>query len=397
MPDESPLNIALRLFEIVEANFLKADKVLKAILAAIPNGITFGSNPEYEDDCRSFMDLWSSLPPIDGWKPEIHLMDLDEIAQSRLDAEEIGEIELKISIERSIDEPSGHLREYHYKFNRKRKELIREAIGTLIEETDMCLTALSKTLEGSDPDAEPVEDPQFEVLKGNIDQIDFLLGSSVSRPQRWSDLRRHLHFGLNSDLHDIIKNDWPNIKGGLKMSLYTEKEPIPVEIEDLGDLARQRPKGKVATRLLWEKLSDEDFERLVFALISSEKDYENPSWLTRTNAPDRGRDLSVERVHYDSLGGTIRQRVIIQCKHWLSRSIGPADIATLKEQMKLWEPPRVDVHIIATSGRFSSDAVAIVEKHNQSDSGLRIEMWPESHLEILLAHRPAVIAEFSLR
>ncbi|MBE3039105.1 MAG: restriction endonuclease [Chloroflexi bacterium] len=170
-----------------------------------------------------------------------------------------------------------------------------------------------------------------------------------------------------------------------------------MDVEDLGDLVRKRPKGRIATKLLWEKLSEEEFERLIFTLISSEKDYENPAWLTRTNAPDRGRDLSAERVHYDSLGGTIRQRVIIQCKHWLRKSIGPAEVATLREQMKLWEPPRVDIHVIATSGRFTADAVSAIDKQNQSDSALRIEMWPESHLERLLAHRPAIIAEFSLR
>ena len=51
----------------------------------------------------------------------------------------------------------------------------------------------------------------------------------------------------------------------------------------------------------------------------------------------------------------------------------------------------------ATSGRFTADAVALIEKQNQSDSALRIEMWAESHLERLLASRPALIAEFSLR
>ena len=117
----------------------------------------------------------------------------------------------------------------------------------------------------------------------------------------------------------------------------------------------------------------------------------------KTNAPDRGRDLSVYRVHIDTLGGTIRQRVIIQCKHWLSKSVGSSEIAVLREQMKLWEPPRVDVHVIATSGRFTSDSVALIEKQNHSDSALRIEMWAESHLERLLASRPAIIAEFSLR
>jgi hypothetical protein len=117
----------------------------------------------------------------------------------------------------------------------------------------------------------------------------------------------------------------------------------------------------------------------------------------RTNAPDRGRDLSVYRVHEDALSGTMRLRVIIQCKHWQSKSVNLPEIAALKEQMKLWEPPRVDVCVVATSGRFTADAVAAVEKHNQADAALRIEMWPESHLERLLASRPGVIAEFRLR
>jgi hypothetical protein len=65
--------------------------------------------------------------------------------------------------------------------------------------------------------------------------------------------------------------------------------------------------------------------------------------------------------------------------------------------MTLWPAPRVDVLLFATSGRFTSDAVATIEAHNAAGSLPRIEMWPESHLERLLAARPAVIAEFGLR
>jgi len=39
----------------------------------------------------------------------------------------------------------------------------------------------------------------------------------------------------------------------------------------------------------------------------------------------------------------------------------------------------------------------MVEKHNQSDAAMRIDMWPESHLELLLAQRAGVIAQFGLR
>lgn len=394
---ESPLNAALRHFEAAEANLVKAERILAEIEATIPKGIAFGENPDYESSCRNFDALITALPRIDGWKPEIILMDLDEIAQNRLDAQEVGEIDCIVSVERQIGEPSRLLREYRYRFNQKRRELIRDALIELVDAIDANLRSLGKLLEGDQPTNEVVTDDEFEQLKENVAQIATLLGSSVAKPARWSDLHRHMHFGMLGDLHDIIEHDWPSVKSGLRKSMYGEKEPVPVEIEDLGTLVSTKPRGPVATKLKWEILSDEEFERLIFVLISSESGYENPEWLMKTNAPDRGRDLSVYRVHTDPLGGTLRQRVIIQCKHWQSKSVGPADISVLKEQMRLWEPPRVDIHVIATSGRFTSDAVAIVEKHNQSDSALRIEMWPESHLERLLASRPAIIAEFGLR
>ena len=394
---ESALNAALRHFEAAEANLQKAEKVLAEIEAAIPKGIAFGETPEYESACRNFGALLAALPNIDGWKPSIALMDLDEIAQNRLDAQEVGEIESIVAIERQINEPAKLLREYRYRFNQKRRALIRDSLIELIDGIDSNLRGLGRLLSEDPASHGDVSDPEFDQLKQRVAQIATLLGSSVAKPARWSDLHRHMHFGMLGDLHDIIEHDWPSVKSGLRKSLYGENEPIPVEVSDLGTLVSTKPRGPVATRLKWDSLSDEDFERLLFVLISSEKEYENPEWLMRTNAPDRGRDLSACRIYTDPLGGTLRQRVIIQCKHWQSRSVGPGDIATLKEQMKLWEPPRVDIHVIATSGRFTSDAVAIVERQNCSDSALRIEMWPESHLERLLASRPAIIAEFGLR
>jgi hypothetical protein len=93
----------------------------------------------------------------------------------------------------------------------------------------------------------------------------------------------------------------------------------------------------------------------------------------------------------------MRSRTIIQCKHWLTKSVSVGDVTTLMAEMSLWEPPRVDVLVIATSGRFTTDALDFIERHNQTDRALRVEMWPESHLERLLAQRPALIAEFGLR
>jgi Restriction endonuclease len=103
------------------------------------------------------------------------------------------------------------------------------------------------------------------------------------------------------------------------------------------------------------------------------------------------------RVEADPLGGVRRHRIIIQCKHWLSRSVGPGDVSDVRSQMELWQPPRVDGLIIATTGRFTADAISLIEQHNQADRALHISMWPDSHLEMLLAARPHLIAEFRLR
>jgi hypothetical protein len=103
------------------------------------------------------------------------------------------------------------------------------------------------------------------------------------------------------------------------------------------------------------------------------------------------------RVIVDGLSGTSRHRVIIQCKHWQTRSIALPDASLAMEQTKLWPDPRVDVLVIATSGRLTSDAVQWIERHNASGGLPKVEMWAESHLERLLAARPPLIAEFRLR
>jgi hypothetical protein len=168
-------------------------------------------------------------------------------------------------------------------------------------------------------------------------------------------------------------------------------------VADLADLVAARPTGPVTSKLAWSNLSDEDFERMIFCLISETDGYENPRWLQQTHASDRGRDLSVTRVDTDPLGGVRRHWTIIQCKHWQSRSVGPKDVSDVRSQMELWDSPRVDTLVIATSGRFTADAIALIEKHNHGDHALYIDMWADSHLETLLAARPHLIAQFRLR
>jgi hypothetical protein len=115
-----------------------------------------------------------------------------------------------------------------------------------------------------------------------------------------------------------------------------------------------------------------------------------------TRAPDRGRDLGVEQVSADPLTGTRRLRVILQCKKW-RKSLSPTECHAAVAPISLWEPPKVDLLIIATTGRFSEQAVQWIEKHNHVGNDPHIVMWPNSHLEMLLAGRGDLVEQFQLR
>lgn len=393
----SDLNGALRTFEAAEANLAKLERLWKEIRKLTPDGIAFGSDPQYEDVVRSYEHVLASLPRIDGWVPTSIPRELDAIAQARFDAQEIGEPEMFVSVEQDIEEPAKELREYRFRFDRKRRELTRNAINSLIETISELLHSLHRENARRRSNTSLDGNPQWKGLREIVHQIDVLLGSSVPRPPRWEDLNRHLRFAQVKDLNDIITFDWPEVSAGIAHRLYAADEPVPVNAGDLSDIVKAKPTGQVATALEWSRLTPEDFERLIFALISNEATYENPEWLMETSAPDRGRDLSVTRVIKDALTGTRRERIIIQCRHVRSRSISPSDITILRDQVQQWEPPQINELIIVTSGRFSADAVSMVERQNQSNSSLKIQMWPESHLERLLAARPSIIAEFNLR
>lgn len=393
----SPLMAALEQFEAAEANLVKLERLWEELAALIPGGVSFGEDPEYEDRARSYELILAALPKVDGWKPTAEPPNLDGVAQSRFDAMEIDEPGAQISVERWIEEPGRELREYRFRLNNKRRALIREALIGLIDQIDADVRAI-REIAGYDPETNHQLDQEvWADMRQHLKEVEVLLGSSVKKPDRWSDMMRHMRFGYVGDLHDIETADWPTVKAGLRKSLYGVNEALPVEVDDLGSLVASRPTGPITTELGWAKLDDQAFERLIFALISDTPGYENPEWLMHTRAADRGRDLSVTRVIHDELSGTFRLRVVIQCKHWLSRSVSLADVAATKDQMALWTNPRVDVLIVATSGRFTADALTWIEGHNAGGALPRIEMWPESHLERLLAARPAVIAEFGLR
>lgn len=165
----------------------------------------------------------------------------------------------------------------------------------------------------------------------------------------------------------------------------------PLMFNPLLDSARS------AIKLQWHKLDAEQFERLIFCLVSEADGYADVNWLMKTNAPDHGRDVGAIRMRHDPLSGYTQERLIIQCKHWLTRSIKDEDASQAVTSVSHWENPPVDVLVIATSGRFTADAVSWIERQNSRGTRPRVEMWNDAKLENLLAERPHLILSFGLR
>lgn len=267
---------ALEQFEAAEANLIKLERLWEELSGLIPGGVSFGDDPEYEDRSRSYRLILAALPKIDGWTPTAEPPDLDDVAQSRFDAMEINEPSAQISVERWIEEPGRELREYRFRLNNKRRALIRDALVGLIDQIDADLRAIREIAGHDDESNRQLDQEVWAGMREHLKQVEVLLGSSVKKPDRWSDMMRHMRFGYVGDLHDIETFDWPSVKAGLRKGLYGVNEALPVQVEDLGSLVETKPTGPITTELAWAKLDDQTFERLIFALISATPGYENP-------------------------------------------------------------------------------------------------------------------------
>lgn len=337
------LEKALGQFDAVEANVLRLEKVWSELSQLVPAGPAFtdGADPEdqrYQELLRAYQAIIKGLPPIGNCTIETVPWELNAIGQARLDALEIGEFEAKLAVETGITAPEREIAAYRAALVQARRELVREHLIRLIGVIDPLLNALVPVVPS---DRQQITDERWERLVDALRQVVRLSGSMMPGRARWRDLRRHMNIGQGVDLHDIARLDWPSVRNEIEANLYSELEPLPVQVGNLADLVQAKPSGPVTTRLNWGGITAEGFERLLFNIVANATDYANPQWLMHTNAPDRGRDISVERVSNDSLSGTRNQRVIIQAKHWLTKSVGAADVAGALAHVVLWEPPRV--------------------------------------------------------
>lgn len=387
------LDELLLLMDRAAANLAKLEAVWERAQPMIPSGPSRGTSREYEDLRRTWIALRSGLPPIDGWTVTEELPDADAAGQDFIDCADIGMAPFDLL--NRLEEPGNQLDEYRFRLAQSRRKAIHERLNDL---TSTINQTLPRIIESIPPESGArVEDPGTTTISDSISEIERLLGDTTERKGRWGDLHRHLHFGQGHDWHDIVELDWPSVRGDIEAASLSDSDPLPIPDVDLGVAASARPTGGVSVGLAWASLTDDGFERVLFDLLRSFPSYQNVEWLTRTRAPDRGRDLSAERVIKDDGGTTRTERVIVQAKHWTTKSVGPTDITSTLSTLTLWEPPAIRALVLATSGRFTTDAVALAEKYNADGKVPFIELWPDSRLETLLSERPDLTASYGLR
>lgn len=383
----------LIVFDRTLANLKKLDDVWERAKTFMPQGPAVSTDPEYEDLRRAWADLLAGLPPIEGWTIVDELPDIVALGQALWGYAELGEPPL--SVWAAIEKPGNDLAEYRYKLNRSRRMAVRDRLEQLVVSIESDLSIL----------LEDVERDSSEVLSGEVrdrlaesfSEVERLMGDTSRQSDRWGDLNRHLSFGQGHDWHDIQEMDWPSVKSDVLAAGLTGVDPLPVPDVDLGFAATGRLTGTATSALPWDHLNEEGFERLLFDLLRNLENHQNVQWLQRTRAADRGRDLSCERVIHDGAGGVRTERVIVQAKHWKTKSIGVSEISTNVANMDLISPPIVRVLVFATSGTFTLDAVDWCERHNGKGVAPSIELWPHSRLESLLAAHPALVADHGLR
>lgn len=73
------------------------------------------------------------------------------------------------------------------------------------------------------------------------------------------------------------------------------------------------------------------------------------------------------------------------------------DVTATLAAISLWEPSRVDVVIVATSGTFTADAVQYIDKHDAERRHPEIQMLARVDLERQLASRADLVNTYNLR
>ena len=390
---------ALATYDRVALNLDKLDRVWEQLAELMPDGPFLGTGSDDEVRYTALAESWAaiatSLPAINGWRITAKIVDYAAIGQTRLDYLDIDEPAALRQFDATVHAPGTEAKIYRNKLTRARQELVRERAQQLLAIVDEALAGVPTT-----PDEDLTADEASAVLdrvREAFDELERLLGDALNGAPRHGDLRRHLRFAEPHDARDIAVMDWPAVRPHVELAIYGEDEPVPVDVADLGILAARTNPTPVSSKVHWDRVDADGFERLLGRLLENSGSYTSINRYMNVNASDAGRDLEAYRVVSDGLLTERRERVIVQAKHWSSKSINASDIAdVVHAKLPLWEGEPVRVLIFATTGSFTQDAVRWVESHNNAGNRPDIILWSSAELEVLLRRWPALLAEFGL-
>jgi hypothetical protein len=401
MSDNDGMALAdvLATYDRVALNLDKLDRVWQQMVAVLPDGPFLGEGSPDEDQYQHLAETWArlrdSLPAINGWRITAEVVDFAEVGQARLDYLDIDEPEGLRAFDNSVHRPGAEARMYRRKLMRARQELVRQRAEELVKIIDAALVSVPT----SPDELLPQEDVTalLDVVREAFNELERLLGDALRGAPRHNDLRRHLHFAEPHDSRDIAVLDWPAVRPHVEVAVYGDNAPVPVEATDLGVLATETVAAPVPSRVHWDRLDADGFERLLGRILEHSGSYEGINRLMAINSTDAGRDLEAYRAVSDGLLATARERTIVQAKHWSSKNVGATEIADLVHaKLPIWEGEPVRRLIFATSGSFTQEAVRWTEKHNADGRRPYIELWSAAELETLLRRWPALLAEFGL-
>ena len=236
---------------------------------------------------------------------------------------------------------------------------------------------------------EPPTADLWDNLRDVVAEIDRLLGE-YERPTHWSDFHRHLSFAQVVDFRDIFETDWPDAKQRIETALADT---------DIGIAGDPPPATPVAIELNWSRLTPGGFESLLHDLLQELPVYTNVTYLAKTNAPDKGRDLSALKKIDDGLGTERLERTIVQAKHSATgaASVSHRDISDLLASLELIDKPKIANLVIATTTAVTPDGETYIELHNADYKRPYVEVWGPHKLRRLLAERPHLIEQYGLR
>ncbi|MEU0478684.1 hypothetical protein ABZ260_05770 [Streptosporangium sp. NPDC006013] len=233
------LSSALTAYDRVALNLDKLDRVWQRMRALVPEGAYIDAG---SDDCilygelaESWMTIAKSLPAIGGWRLEAAIIDYTAIGQTRLDYLELGEQEGLFAFEEQVGAPATEAARYRHKLARARQKLVRQRAAELVQTVDQLLTSVPAQPDQQLPKLDT--DQIIATIGEAVDEIERLLGDALAGGPRQSDLHRHLYFGKPHDLRDIATMDWPAFRPHVEIALYSDEDPVPIDVEDLASLS----------------------------------------------------------------------------------------------------------------------------------------------------------------